>query len=66
MCKYDIDCVRRRTEELFQKYPGKEEEIMKALNISNKLSDRKLSTQQMQDLLNPNELLMKYGEFVEN
>lgn len=66
MCKYDIDCVKRRTEELMQKYPGKEQEILKALNISSKLSDRKLSSQQMQDLLNPDELLMQYGEFVEN
>ena len=43
--KYDIDCVTRRTNELLEKYPDHETEILSALDVSDKLS-RKLSAEE--------------------
>lgn len=65
MCSYPIDAVKHRVNKLLKKYPEHEEEIMRTLDVSGKLS-KKLTMQEKQDLLNPDELLLQYAERVDN
>jgi len=64
MYDYDIDCVERRQSELLEKYPYAAAEIMKAVSLSDKLA--KLSKQQVDDLLRPDDLLNKFAVKVQN
>ena len=61
---YDIDCVENRKIELLEKYPYAAAEILKALSISEKIPN--LSPEQVQDLLNPDDLLKKFATKVQN
>jgi len=62
-CKYEIDCVKRRTHELLKKFPEQEQEIMRALDVTSKLVRAKpMTPEEKNDLLNPDELLLKYAE----
>ena len=61
---YDIDCVENRKIELLDKYPYAAAEILKALSISEKIPN--LSPEQVQDLLNPDDLLKKFATKVQN
>ena len=59
MYDFDIDCVEKRQSELLEKYPYAAADIIKAVSLSDKLA--KLSKQQVEDLLHPDELLKKFA-----
>ena len=53
--------------ELLLKYPGAENEITKALDVSTAFNDRGLYTkQELNDLFNPDELLKRHTVRVQN
>lgn len=65
--RHDINCVRERVHELLLKYPGAENEITKALDVSTVFNDRGLYTkQELNDLFNPDELLKRHTVRVQN